>query len=56
MREKRGLAYAVYSWASQYRDTGQVGIYVGTRQDNVDEAMDVIGTELERLQDETDQR
>ena len=49
VREKRGLAYAVYSWASQYQDTGQVGIYVGTREDNVVQALDVIGTELERL-------
>ena len=36
VREKRGLAYSIYSWASQYRDTGQLGIYVGTREDNVD--------------------
>jgi predicted Zn-dependent peptidase len=50
VREKRGLAYAVYSWASQYRDSGQVGVYVGTRGDNVGEAMSVIGAELERLQ------
>jgi predicted Zn-dependent peptidase len=49
VREKRGLAYAVYSWASQYQDSGQVGIYVGTREDNVVQALDVIGTELERL-------
>jgi predicted Zn-dependent peptidase len=52
VREKRGLAYAIYSWASHYRDTGQVGIYVGTRQDNVGEAMSVIGAELDRLQTE----
>ena len=52
VREKRGLAYSVYSWASHYRDTGQVGIYVGTRQDNVAEAMGVIGAELARLQAE----
>jgi predicted Zn-dependent peptidase len=50
VREKRGLAYSIYSWSSHYRDTGQLGIYVGTRQDNVAEAMNVIGTELERLQ------
>jgi predicted Zn-dependent peptidase len=49
VREKRGLAYSVYSWASQYRDSGQVGIYVGTRGENVAEAMSVIGAELERL-------
>ena len=52
VREKRGLAYAVYSWASQYQDTGQVGIYVGTREDNVVQALDVIGNELERLRQE----
>ncbi len=52
VREKRGLAYSVYSWASQYRDTGQLGVYVGTRPENVGQAMDVIGTELERLQRE----
>ena len=49
VREKRGLAYAVYSWASHYRDTGQLGIYVGTRQENVGEAMRIIGSELGRL-------
>ena len=52
VREKRGLAYSVYSWASQYQDTGQVGIYVGTREDNVVEALGVIGSELSRLRDE----
>ena len=52
VREKRGLAYSVYSWASQYQDTGQVGIYVGTREDNVVEALDIIGRELARVRDE----
>src|SRR5205814_6043302 len=35
IREKRGMAYAVYSYLSQYADTGQVGVYVGTREDNL---------------------
>jgi predicted Zn-dependent peptidase len=52
VREKRGLAYSVYSYASQYADSGQVAVYVGTRPDNVREAMDVIGTELRRLQED----
>jgi predicted Zn-dependent peptidase len=52
VREKRGLAYAVYSYASYYADSGQVAIYVGTRPDNVGEAMKVIGYELQRLQGE----
>ncbi len=52
VREKRGLAYAVYSYSSQYLDSGHVGLYVGTRPDNVAQAMDVIGTELRRLSEE----
>ena len=43
VREKRGLAYSVYSYSSQYADSGQVALYVGTRPDNVAEALDVIG-------------
>jgi predicted Zn-dependent peptidase len=52
VREKRGLAYSVFSYASHYADTGQVAIYVGTRPDNVGEAVSVIGSELQRLQAE----
>ena len=52
VREKRGLAYAVFSYASHYADSGQVAVYVGTRPDNVAEAIDVIGTELRRLYDD----
>ena len=35
IREKRGMAYSVCSCASQYSDSGQVGLYVGTREDNL---------------------
>jgi predicted Zn-dependent peptidase len=52
VREKRGLAYAVYSYASHYADSGQVAVYLGTRPDNLDKAMEVIGTELRRLQED----
>ena len=34
---------------SQYARTGQVGVYVGTRPDNVGKALRVVGDELERL-------
>jgi predicted Zn-dependent peptidase len=47
IRESRGMAYSVYTFASQYTETGQVGIYVGTREDNLDECLSVIATELE---------
>ncbi len=49
VREQRGLAYAVYSFTSAYQDTGQVGCYVGTRAENLAEAMTVVGTELARI-------
>jgi predicted Zn-dependent peptidase len=49
VREERGLAYAVYSFSGQFADTGQVGLYVGTRPDNLSEAMQVVAGELERL-------
>jgi predicted Zn-dependent peptidase len=35
IREKRGMAYAVYSFAAQYTDTGVIGVYVGTREENL---------------------
>jgi predicted Zn-dependent peptidase len=52
VRERRGLAYSVFSYTSHFVDTGQVGVYVGTRPDNVRAAMEVIGEELDRLRTE----
>jgi predicted Zn-dependent peptidase len=52
VREKRGLAYSVGSYNEQYTDSGMVATYVGTREDNVEEACAVIGAELERLRSE----
>jgi predicted Zn-dependent peptidase len=52
VRERRGLAYAVYSFTSAYHDIGQVGLYVGTRADNLVQALSVVGTELARLRAE----
>ncbi len=52
VREKRGLAYSVGSYNEQYTDSGLVATYVGTREDNVEEACAVIGAELERLRSE----
>ena len=52
VRERRGLAYSVYSFTSAYSDTGQIGLYVGTRADNLVQALSVVGTELSRLRAE----
>jgi predicted Zn-dependent peptidase len=52
VREKRGLAYSVGSYNEQYTDSGLVATYVGTREDNVEEACSIIGAELARLRSE----
>jgi predicted Zn-dependent peptidase len=52
VREKRGLAYAVYSFTSAFHDSGQVGLYLGTRADNLSEALTVVGSELERMREQ----
>ncbi len=50
--QKRGLAYSVGSANEQFTDQGLVATYVGTREDNVEEACEIIGTELARLRSE----
>ena len=52
VRERRGLAYAVYSFTSAYQDTGQIGLYIGTRPDNIGEGLAVVGSELARVREE----
>jgi predicted Zn-dependent peptidase len=46
IREKRGLAYSVYSFASQYTDTGLVGVYVGTREENLGPCVEIASEQL----------
>jgi predicted Zn-dependent peptidase len=46
IREKRGMAYAVYSFVSQYTDTGQIGIYLGTREDNLADALTIAAEQI----------
>ena len=49
IREKRGLAYAVYSYHSFYKDTGLFTIYAGTRPSNVGKVMDLIRSEIDEV-------
>jgi predicted Zn-dependent peptidase len=49
IREKRGMAYSVYSFASQYTDTGQIGVYLGTREDNLAEALAITAEQIADL-------
>jgi predicted Zn-dependent peptidase len=46
IREKRGMAYSVYSFASQYTDTGLVGIYVGTREENLAACLEIVAQQI----------
>jgi predicted Zn-dependent peptidase len=46
IREKRGMAYAVYSFASQYTDTGQLGVYIGTREDNLAACLEITAEQI----------
>jgi len=46
IREKRGMAYAVYSFVSQYTDTGQIGVYLGTREDNLGDALAITAEQI----------
>jgi predicted Zn-dependent peptidase len=49
VRERRGLAYSVFSFSNLYAQTGEVGLYVGTRPENLGEALAVVAAELERF-------
>jgi len=51
VRERRGLAYSVYTFLNHYAGTGQIGLYLGTRVDNLAEGLRVIGAELERVRE-----
>ena len=46
VREKRGLAYAVYSYHQGYSDAGAIKTYVGSTTGNVEEAVRVITEQL----------
>jgi predicted Zn-dependent peptidase len=47
IRENRGLAYAIGSYAASYREAGMFAVYAGTSPDYVDEVVDLIRKELE---------
>ena len=50
IREKRGLAYNVFSFVSSYIDVGMFGIYVATNPKEVNRALKVIKKEIRKIQ------
>jgi len=49
VREKRGLAYAIYSYLSSFQDTGMWGIYTAVAKETLPETLEVIGRELMKI-------
>ena len=52
VREKRGLAYAVYSYHQSYSDAGAIKTYVGSTTGNVEEAVGIIVREMNKMRTE----
>ena len=52
IREKRGLAYTIHSYLVPYRDTGMIGIYVGTGEETVGEVICLIQDIVEGLRND----
>jgi predicted Zn-dependent peptidase len=49
VREKRGLAYSVYSFVSSFLDSGLLGVYVGTGDNTVSRVLQVVLREMNRI-------
>jgi predicted Zn-dependent peptidase len=49
VRERRGLAYSVFSYRSAFQETGSLAVYCGTAPERVEEVLDVVAAELDRL-------
>lgn len=50
IREKRGIAYSIYSFLASYIDTGLLGVYLATEPKNVNPALEIIQREIGRIQ------
>jgi predicted Zn-dependent peptidase len=49
IREKRGLAYSVYSFLSSFMDSGMLGVYVGTGDNTLARVLQLILREMKKL-------
>jgi predicted Zn-dependent peptidase len=52
IRERRGLAYSIYSYASGLHDTGSVGVYAGVDPTRIEDAIRAVLAEWDRLRQE----
>ncbi|MGH8998621.1 MAG: M16 family metallopeptidase, partial [Acidimicrobiia bacterium] len=49
VRERRGLAYSVYSYRAAFEDTGMFAVYAGTAPSRAPEVLSIVHAELDRL-------
>jgi predicted Zn-dependent peptidase len=49
VREKRGLVYSIYTFASAYKDGGIFGVYAGTGPEQIAELVPVVCDELQAI-------
>jgi predicted Zn-dependent peptidase len=49
IREKRGLAYSIYSYQASYRDAGLMAVYAGTSAESYPQVLELIRAEFRRL-------
>jgi len=53
IREKRGLAYSIYSYLSSFIDSGLLGVYVGTGEKTVSRVLQTILREMKKLSNDS---
>lgn len=49
VREKRGLAYTVYSYHTSFKKTGLFGIYAGTSMEHLEKVLELFNSEIEKI-------
>ncbi len=52
IRERRGLAYSVYSFVSSHADTGMFGVYAGVAPESAQVTAELILNELKKIKNE----
>lgn len=53
VREKKGLAYSIYSYMTSYADAGSLAVYAGTSPEQLDELIDITLGEMRRIKTDT---
>ncbi len=51
VRERRGLAYSIYSFLSLYSDTGMLGVYAGVDKSNLQKVFEIISSQIKELKE-----